>query len=142
MNIIKRTNYPIMFDEFFNDFFNVKEMNIPPYNIMESDDNFQIEFSVPGSNKKDFQIEIENDYLKVSKEKKESNISHNYSRQQFDYNFHQAMFEAPSSDYKEGVIIEVVQPGYVLHDRLIRPAMVGVSKGEAVENEKKEEKDE
>ena len=62
--------------------------------------------------------------------------------EKFDYNFHQAMFEAPSSDYKEGVIIEVVQPGYVLHDRLIRPAMVGVSKGEAVENEKKEEKDE
>ena len=62
MNIIKRTNYPIMFDEFFNDFFNVKEMNIPPYNIMESEDNFQIEFSVPGSNKKDFQIEIENHF--------------------------------------------------------------------------------
>ena len=62
--------------------------------------------------------------------------------EKFDYNFHQAMFEAPSSDYNEGLIIEVVQPGYVLHDRLIRPAMVGVSKGEAVENEKKEEKDE
>ena len=62
--------------------------------------------------------------------------------EKFDYNFHQAMFEAPSSNYKEGLIIEVVQPGYVLHDRLIRPAMVGVSKGEAVENEKKEEKDE
>ena len=62
--------------------------------------------------------------------------------EKFDYNFHQAMFEAPSSDYKEGLIIEVVQPGYVLHDRLIRPAMVGVSKGETVENEKKEEKDE
>ena len=62
--------------------------------------------------------------------------------EKFDYNFHQAMFEAPSSDYKEGLIIEVVQPGYVLHDRLIRPAMVGVSKGGVVENEKKEEKDE
>ena len=60
--------------------------------------------------------------------------------EKFDYNFHQAMFEAPSSDYEEGLIIEVVQPGYVLHDRLIRPAMVGVSKGEIVENEKKEEK--
>ena len=62
--------------------------------------------------------------------------------EKFDYNFHQAMFEAPSSDYKEGLIIEVVQPGYVLHDRLIRPAMVGVSKGEVVEKEKNEEKDE
>ena len=62
--------------------------------------------------------------------------------EKFDYNFHQAMFEAPSSDYEEGLIIEVIQPGYVLHDRLIRPAMVGVSKGEMVEKEQKEEKDE
>ena len=112
MNIIKRTNYPIMFDEFFNDFFNVKEMNIPPYNIMESEDNFQIEFSVPGSNKKDFQIEIENDYLKVSKEKKESNTSHNYSRQQFDYNYFEKSFFLPetidlnkvSSKYDNGIL--------------------------------------
>ena len=62
--------------------------------------------------------------------------------EKFDYNFHQAMFEAPSSDYEEGLIIEVIQPGYVLHDRLIRPAMVGVSKGKMVKKEKKEEKDE
>ena len=62
--------------------------------------------------------------------------------EKFDYNFHQAMFEAPSSDYEEGLIIEVIQPGYVLHDRLIRPAMVGVSKGKMVEKEKKVEKDE
>merc|ERR1711991_232724 len=59
--------------------------------------------------------------------------------EKFDYNFHQAMFEAPSSDYEEGLIIEVIQPGYVLHDRLIRPAMVGVSKGEMAEKEKNDE---
>ena len=62
--------------------------------------------------------------------------------EKFDYNFHQAMFEAPSSDYEEGLIIEVIQPGYVLHDRLIRPAMVGVSKGNMAEKEKKEKKEE
>ena len=62
--------------------------------------------------------------------------------EKFDYNFHQAMFEAPSSDYEEGLIIEVIQPGYVLYDRLIRPAMVGVSKGEMAEKEEKEEKEE
>ncbi len=62
--------------------------------------------------------------------------------EKFDYNFHQAMFEAPSSDYEEGLIIEVIQPGYVLYERLIRPAMVGVSKGEMVEKEEKEEKEE
>ena len=62
--------------------------------------------------------------------------------ERFDYNFHQAMFEAPSSEYDEGVILEVVQPGYILHERLIRPAMVGVSKGKMEEIEKKEKKDE
>ena len=59
--------------------------------------------------------------------------------EKFDYNFHQAMFEAPSSEYDEGLILEVVQPGYILHDRLIRPAMVGVSKGKMEEKEKKDE---
>ncbi len=59
--------------------------------------------------------------------------------EKFDYNFHQAMFEAPSTEYDEGIILEVVQPGYILHDRLIRPAMVGVSKGKVEEIEKKDE---
>ena len=62
--------------------------------------------------------------------------------EKFDYNFHQAMFEAPSSEYDEGLILEVVQPGYILHDRLIRPAMVGVSKGKMEEMKEKEKKDE
>ncbi len=62
--------------------------------------------------------------------------------EKFDYNFHQAMFEAPSSDYDEGIIVEVVQPGYILLDRLIRPAMVGVSKGQTKEKEENEEKNE
>ena len=61
--------------------------------------------------------------------------------ERFDYNLHQAMFEAPSSEYDEGLILEVVQPGYILHDRLIRPAMVGVSKGNMKEKEKKEKKE-
>ena len=62
--------------------------------------------------------------------------------EKFDYNFHQAMFEAPSTEYDEGLILEVVQPGYILHNRLIRPAMVGVSKGKIEEIEKKEKKNE
>ncbi|MBV8120979.1 MAG: nucleotide exchange factor GrpE [Alphaproteobacteria bacterium] len=46
----------------------------------------------------------------------------------FDHNFHQAIFEAERVDQPVGTIVEVLQPGYVLHDRLLRPAMVGVSK--------------
>ena len=48
--------------------------------------------------------------------------------EKFDYNFHQAMFEVPTNDQPPGVVLEVVQHGYALHDRLLRPAMVGVSK--------------
>ena len=48
--------------------------------------------------------------------------------EKFDYNFHQAMFEVPTNDQPPGMVLEVVQHGYALHDRLIRPAMVGVSK--------------
>ena len=48
--------------------------------------------------------------------------------EKFDYNFHQAMFEVPTDDVPSGTVVEVVQHGYVLHDRLLRPAMVGVSK--------------
>lgn len=49
--------------------------------------------------------------------------------ERFDHNFHQAIFEVERSDQPSGTIVEVLQPGYVLHDRLLRPAMVGVVKG-------------
>ena len=48
--------------------------------------------------------------------------------EKFDYNLHQAMFEKETKDVETGVIVEVLQPGWMLHDRLLRPAMVGVSK--------------
>jgi molecular chaperone GrpE len=49
--------------------------------------------------------------------------------ERFDHNFHQAVFEAENTSRPAGTIVEVLQPGYVLHDRLLRPAMVGVAKG-------------
>ena len=48
--------------------------------------------------------------------------------EKFDYNRHQAMFEVSNDDVEAGTVVQVAQPGYLLHDRLIRPAMVGVSK--------------
>ena len=56
--------------------------------------------------------------------------------EKFDYNFHQAMFEKETEDVEPGTIIEVLQPGWKLHDRLLRPAMVGVSKEPSEESEK------
>ena len=46
----------------------------------------------------------------------------------FDPNIHQAMFEVESKDKKAGIVVEVVQEGYKIGDRLLRPALVGVSK--------------
>ena len=46
----------------------------------------------------------------------------------FDYNLHQAMFEVPTTEIDPGYVVEVSQKGYLLHDRLVRPAMVGISK--------------
>ena len=50
--------------------------------------------------------------------------------ERFDHNLHQAIFEAENTGQPPGTIVEVLQPGYLLHDRLLRPAMVGVAKGE------------
>ena len=48
----------------------------------------------------------------------------------FDPNFHEVMFEAPGTGKPAGTIIQMVEPGYILHDRLLRPARVGVAKDE------------
>jgi molecular chaperone GrpE len=55
--------------------------------------------------------------------------------ERFDHNFHQAVFEAERPDAPAGTVVEVLQPGYVLHDRLLRPAMVGVAKAPAKSSE-------
>ena len=50
--------------------------------------------------------------------------------EKFDSNLHQAMFEVPGTGQPAGTIVQVLQPGYVMHDRLLRAAMVGVAKAE------------
>ena len=50
--------------------------------------------------------------------------------EKFDYNLHQAMFEAKDSGQPDGTIVDVVQAGYMIGERLLRPAMVGVAKGD------------
>jgi molecular chaperone GrpE len=50
-------------------------------------------------------------------------------REKFDPNVHQAMFEVPDASVPAGSIVQVVQPGYMIGERVLRPALVGVSKG-------------
>ena len=49
--------------------------------------------------------------------------------EKFDSHRHQAMFEVPGTDKPGGTVVQVLQAGYILHDRLLRPALVGIAKG-------------
>jgi len=51
--------------------------------------------------------------------------------QKFDPNLHQAMFELPDPSVPTGTIVQVMQPGYTIGERVLRPALVGVAKGAA-----------
>lgn len=50
--------------------------------------------------------------------------------EKFNYEHHQAMSEAEGTGHPPGTVAQVLQPGYVMHDRLLRPAMVIVAKGD------------
>ena len=49
--------------------------------------------------------------------------------QKFDPNLHQAMFEIPDATVPAGTVVQIMQPGYTIGERVLRPAMVGISKG-------------
>ena len=55
----------------------------------------------------------------------------------FDPNFHQAMLEVENSTKEPGIVIQEIQKGYMMKDRLLRPSLVGVTKKTAENNEKK-----
>ena len=58
----------------------------------------------------------------------------------FDPNLHQAMMEIENDDLDEGVVVQEIQTGYMMHDRLLRPAMVAVSKKPQMATEIESEK--
>jgi molecular chaperone GrpE len=49
--------------------------------------------------------------------------------EKFDPNLHQAMYEVPDPSRPAGTVAHVVQPGYMIGERILRPALVGVAKG-------------
>ena len=51
--------------------------------------------------------------------------------EKFDPNLHQAMYEVPDPSVPSGLVVQVIQPGYMIGERMLRPALVAVSKGGA-----------
>ena len=104
--------------------------------LVSSVDNFKRALDSLPEDKADLPEPIKNLIIGLEIVEKEINSTfekHNLKQisplgEKFDYNFHQAMFEVPTNDTDPGIVIEVSQIGYLLHDRLVRPAMVGISK--------------
>lgn len=49
-------------------------------------------------------------------------------KKNFDPNYHEAIFEVKEGEQEENTVVQVVQEGYLMHDRLLRPALVGIKK--------------
>jgi HSP20 family protein len=75
--------------------------SIPAVNIMETEDSFKVEVAAPGMSKEDFSIELDNDVLTISSEKKKENESRddegNYTRKEFSYTNFKRAFSLPDS---------------------------------------------
>ena len=131
MKLIKRRNYNPGFPTFFDDIF-TKDLfghdrdlhsfkSNPAVNIIERDDHFSIELAAPGLTKKDFNIEMDNDLLTISFEKKEEAKEENdekentvkYTRREFRYTSFKRSFTIPegsvdgekiSANYENGIL--------------------------------------
>ena len=81
---------------------------------------------------------IERDLVTIFEKNKIKKI--NTKGQKFDPNLHQAMSEIEDENSETGSIVQEIQTGYMLGDRLLRPALVAVAKKKSNKNEKKDEK--
>lgn len=92
---------PALLDELFDDrWFNFDTFNqtFPAVNTIEKENQYLLEIAVPGMDKKDFEIEIQNDLISISsisKQEKEVKDNYNYNRQEFNYNSFHRTFSLP-----------------------------------------------
>ena len=93
---------PTLLDELFDDrWFNFDTFNqtFPAVNTIEKENQYLLEIAVPGMDKKDFEIEIQNDLISISsisKQEKEVKDNLNYNRQEFNYNSFHRTFSLPN----------------------------------------------
>ena len=83
---------------------------------------------------------IEKDLISIFKKNKIEKID--TSKKKFDPNFHQAMTEIENDNVEAGTIVQEIQAGYMLGERLLRPSLVAVSKKSVKKEAKNEEKNE
>lgn len=93
------TNWFDTNDVFADDFFTTKK-EVPAMNVKENPKHFEIELAVPGFDKKDIEVSLENDTLHICAEKKKEEIEENeegYTRKEFSYNSFDRKLQLPTS---------------------------------------------
>lgn len=112
MTLIKKSNelFPTFFDDFFGRdlFFNndlSRTQTMPSVNIIENADAFEVEMAAPGMNKNDFKIELDNQNLTISYEKKEEENKQEkqYTKREFYYQAFQRSFTLPQTVESEKI---------------------------------------
>lgn len=119
--ITKRTFSPFLSNLFDDDFFPVvsnRTSSMPAVNIRESDKDFSLELAVPGMERKDMKIDISDDVLTISSEKKNEveEDSDGYKRKEFSYSSFCRSFYIPDNvnrdkieaSYKDGILTVVL----------------------------------
>jgi HSP20 family protein len=126
MSLLTRTKRKRFLPELVDDFFNAERffpsefLNfgrtelVPSANIKETEKDYTIELAAPGLSRKDFHVEIENDVLTISAEKKEESEEEgkNFRRKEFSYNSFSRSFSLPENlatdkidaKYEDGVL--------------------------------------
>ena len=107
---INRNYVPAFWDEIFNDqsfnsVFNERSINTPAVNVMEENNEYRIDVAAPGMGKKDFKIDLTDDLLTISSEKKvEKDESKNkFMRREFSYNSFKRSFQLPDSVEQDNI---------------------------------------
>jgi len=119
-------NIDSIWDNFFNRDFFTKGLDlgtkVPAVNTKETDNAFQIEVAAPGMKREDFKIDLDNNILTISsekKEEKEEKDGERVTRREFSYSSFQRSFQLPdnvkedeiSAEYKDG-LLKLVLPKY------------------------------
>ncbi|QNJ99080.1 Hsp20/alpha crystallin family protein [Constantimarinum furrinae] len=103
-------------DDFFTDDFMSRGANLPAMNVKENPKNFEVELAVPGFDKTDIEVSLENDILHVCAKKKQDAVEENengYTRREFSYNSFDRKLQMPKSvnqkkdvkaTYKNGIL--------------------------------------
>ena len=119
MRIVKYNNnnvFPSLINEFFNDDFGMNFLNrshsVPSVNSIENNDSFEIDLAVPGMNKEDFTIELNDKILVISSETSTTFENDKMRLNEFNFSSFQRSFRVPDSvdqdkikaNYKNGIL--------------------------------------